>query len=154
MRKSPAAVPYLERVGDRKGGSKVIEILNKYTSAVIYTSATADTIAAAVVEAAVNGADLARANLARADLTGAKTEGAVIPAWSLTIVGSRHVITAFADRVLIGCHSRDIDSWLKIYTEVGKREKYDDAAIEEYGGHLRRIKAVMAVMEQERERMA
>ncbi len=175
----------------------MIEILNRYTGAVLYTSATADTIAAAVAEALsdranltganftganltganlsradlaeanlyganltranLTGADLSRANLAEADLTGAnlaeanltraKTECATIHRWSLTIIGSRHAITAYPDRVLIGCHSRDIDSWLRIYAEVGKRESYDDAAIEEYGGHLRRIKAAMAAVE-------
>ena len=142
-------------------------ILHRYTGAVLYGSATAGRIAAAVTEAArsradlssanlyganlsgadLSGADLSKANLSGADLSGAnlsgaKTESTRIPAWTLVVPGSRHVITAYPDRVLIGCHSRDIDSWLKIYAEVGRREGYDDAAILEYGEHLRRIKAI------------
>jgi len=90
----------------------------------------------------LSGADLRRANLSGANLSGAYLSGATIPTWTLVIPASRHTITAYPDRVLIGCHSRDIDSWLKIYAEVGKREGYDDAAIAEYGEHLRRIKAM------------
>ena len=142
-------------------------ILHRYTDAVLYASETADSIASAVLEAIKNGADLSGAylnradlrwaylngaylsgaNLSGADLSGANTESARIPAWTLVVPGSRHVITVYPDRVLIGCHSRDIDSWLKIYAEVGRREGYDEAAIAEYGEHLRRIKAMTEAWE-------
>lgn len=140
-----------------------IEILNRYTGAVMFASETADNIAAALIEAARNRANLYEANLSRANLYGAdlsganlyeanlygadlsraKTEGATIPAWRLVIPASRHVITAYPDRVLIGCQSRTINAWLRLYVEIGRREGYDDAAIEEYGGKLRMIKAFM-----------
>jgi len=49
----------------------MIEILHRYTRAVLYASATADTIAEAVVEADDAHADLRGADLTRADLRGA-----------------------------------------------------------------------------------
>jgi uncharacterized protein YjbI with pentapeptide repeats len=54
----------------------MIDILNRYTKAVLYHSDTADTIAAAVVEAAASGADLRGADLRGADLRGADLRGA------------------------------------------------------------------------------
>ena len=113
------------------------EIRNRFTGEVMFSG---ECTLAELVQA--NRADLSRADLSGANLSGAKTESTRIPAWTLVVPGSRHVITAYPDRVLIGCHSRDIDSWLKIYAEVGRREGYDDAAILEYGEHLRRIKAI------------
>ena len=95
----------------------------------------------------LSGANLRWADLSGANLSGANTESARIPAWTLVVPGSRHVITVYPDRVLIGCHSRDIDSWLKIYAEVGRREGYDEAAIAEYGEHLRRINAMTEAWE-------
>jgi hypothetical protein len=65
-----------------------IDILNRWTRAVIYHSETATTIAEAVIEARANlsranlsgadlsGADLSRADLSRADLSGANLSGA------------------------------------------------------------------------------
>ena len=49
----------------------MIEILNRYTRAVLYSSATAETIAQAVVEARQSGACLSRADLSGANLSGA-----------------------------------------------------------------------------------
>ena len=49
----------------------MIDILHRYTRAVLYTSATATEIAAAVVEASNARADLSGADLRRADLSGA-----------------------------------------------------------------------------------
>ena len=54
----------------------MIEILNRYTRAVLYSSATAETIAQAVVEARQSGANLSGANLSGADLSGANLSGA------------------------------------------------------------------------------
>ena len=52
------------------------DILSRWTSAVIYHSETATTVADAVVEARRKGADLGGANLVRADLVGADLVGA------------------------------------------------------------------------------
>ncbi len=54
----------------------MIEILNRYTQAVIYKSETAETKIAAVVEAVAAGANLRGANLYGADLRGANLYGA------------------------------------------------------------------------------
>ena len=121
-------------------------ILHRYTDAVLYASETADSIASAVLEAIKNGADLSGAYLNRADLSGANLSGANLDAWSMVIPASRHVITAYPDRVQIGCHSREIDSWLKIYERVGREEGYTAEQIAEYGEHLRRIKALTNLM--------
>jgi uncharacterized protein YjbI with pentapeptide repeats len=59
------------------GGCVSINILNRYTGAVLYASATATTeIAVAVSEALKSGADLRSANLRSADLSGANLYGA------------------------------------------------------------------------------
>jgi hypothetical protein len=59
------------------GGCVSINILNRYTGAVLYASATATTeIAVAVSEALKSGADLRSANLRCADLSGANLYGA------------------------------------------------------------------------------
>jgi len=49
----------------------MIEIVNRYTRTILYTSETADSIVAAVVEAVSQGADLGDANLGDANLRGA-----------------------------------------------------------------------------------
>ena len=54
----------------------MIEILHRYTKAVLYSSATAETIAQAVVEARQSGANLSRADLSGANLYGADLSGA------------------------------------------------------------------------------
>ena len=141
------------------------DIFNRFTGAVQFScelDCPADALPSVKLGLAVKVAIKERANLSGADLSraylngaylsgaylsGANTESARIPAWTLVVPGSRHVITVYPDRVLIGCHSRDIDSWLKIYAEVGRREGYDEAAIAEYGEHLRRIKAMTEAWE-------
>ena len=135
-------------------------IVHRYTGAVIYTSETADSIAAAVIEAArgkanleganleganLEGAYLRGANLEGAYLRGANLEGATVDRWSSVIIGSKHVITAYSDRVEIGCHERTYDSWLKLYEDVGKREGYTPAQIEEYGALIRKAQAMAAI---------
>jgi hypothetical protein len=62
----------------------MIEILNRYTSAVIYASATATEIAQAVAEAVSSRADLTGADLTDADLTGADLTGADLTDANLT----------------------------------------------------------------------
>jgi uncharacterized protein YjbI with pentapeptide repeats len=58
------------------GGIEMIEILNRWTQAVLYTSDTANTPGAAAIEALGKEADLRGANLREADLRGADLCGA------------------------------------------------------------------------------
>ena len=62
----------------------MIEILHRYTHAVIYRAETAESIADAVKAAAGSGANLAEANLAGAYLGGAKLAGANLTGADLT----------------------------------------------------------------------
>jgi len=55
-----------------------IEIVHRYTKAVLYTSETADSIAGAVIEAVSRGANLRGANLGGANLDGAYLRGAYL----------------------------------------------------------------------------
>ena len=141
-----------------------MEIIHRYSKVVLYSRATATTIAEAIIEAVkgganLGGADLGGANLGGANLGGANLGGANLgdadlggadlDRWSIVIIGSRHVITAYADRISIGCHTRTIEKWLANYKSTGKMEDYTDTEIAEYGGHLRRIQAVMNAMAQE-----
>ncbi len=186
----------------------MIEIVCRYTRAVLYTSADATTIADAATEAASRGANLGdanlrgadlggadlgdanlrganlrganlgganlrganlgdanlrgadlgganlgdanlgNANLRGADLGGAKTdENTAIDRQVITIVGSRHVITATAGTVRIGCQSWPIAEWLERFAYIGADNGYTAAEIEEYGGHLRRIDAALKALE-------
>ena len=93
-----------------------------------------------IIEANKNRANLAGANLTGANLTGANLDRVVV-----TIVASRHVITAYADRVEIGCHSKAIGKWLDCYENIGAEAGYSPEAIAEYGQHLRKIKAMMDI---------
>ena len=116
----------------------MIEILNRYTRAVLYASETADSIASAVAEALKSRADLTGADLYGADLYGANLEK-----FRCVIPGSRHVITATDKRVSIGCHTYTIGHWLEHFRAIGRAEKYTDEQIEEYGENLNRIEAMM-----------
>jgi hypothetical protein len=128
-----------------------VEIINRWSGAVIYHSETATTIAEAVAEAVGTGAkltgakltraDLTRANLTRADLTRANLADANLTRRRLTIVGSRHVVTAYGQWVVIGCRAYDIDQWLKHYREVGLLANYTAKQIAEYCAYLKEIRA-------------
>jgi hypothetical protein len=63
-----------------------IEILHRYTKAVLYASATAQTILDAVVEAVASRANLWRANLSGANLSGANLSGANL--WGANLSGA------------------------------------------------------------------
>ena len=136
----------------------MIEILNRYTKAVLYSSATAKTILAALVEAHNNGANLygadlsganlSGANLSAADLSGPDLSGANLSRAKqkvLQIQGSRHQITAIDSEVRIGCHVKLLAEWLKHYKAIGKAEGYSESQIEEYGLHLNHIRTVLEV---------
>ena len=129
----------------------MIEILNRYTRLVLYTSATADTIAAAVVEAREKGAHLRGAHLRGADLQGAYLRGAYLQGADLRgaigllpdgltplqIGGTRHwVIVRQPGYITIGCHHQMLTWWREHYLAMGRKEEYSDAEIAEYAAHI------------------
>ncbi len=156
----------------------MIEILNRYTRAVIYT-VDADTLrdadlsdanlrganlrradlreadlrranlrGADLGEADLRGANLSGANLSRADLSGANLSGANAQTakgdW-LRITGSRHAIHAVdEDNISIGCMRASLVWWREHYAEVGAKEKYSAAQIEEYRRHIEYCAAWLA----------
>ena len=119
----------------------MIEILNRYTKAVLYTSATADTIAAAVLETRTRGADLSGADLSGAYLSGANLSGAVgllpdgiVP---LQILGTKHfIIVRSPGMITIGCKHHEIAWWREHAVALGKTENYTPAQITEYAAHI------------------
>ena len=153
----------------------MIEILNHYTKAVLYSSATAETVAAAVMEAwasranlsganlsranlsgadlseanlyraDLSEADLSRANLSRANLSGADLSGAEQRVFQ--IQGSRHQIVAVEQDVRIGCYRHTLEWWLSHYQSTGEKEAYTQEQITEYGLHLKHIEAVLKLKE-------
>ena len=105
-----------------------------------------------LTDADLTGADLTGADLRGADLTGADLRGADLRGAKnldreiLTIIGSCHVIVASARVVRIGCQCHTIDAWLDKFESIGKAAGYTAEQVEEYGGHLRKIKAVLALL--------
>ena len=114
----------------------MIEILNRYTKAVLYTSATADTIAAAVLETRTRGADLGGAYLSGADLSGAVglLPDGIVP---LQILGTKHfIIVRSPGMITIGCKHHEIAWWREHAVALGKTENYTPAQITEYAAHI------------------
>jgi len=107
-------------------------ILDRYTRAVIFELAESTSIRQTAESAVAKGANLRGANLDK---------------WLLVIPASRHVITVYPDRVSIGCHTRTLEKWLASYERIGAEEGYSTEQIAEYGDHLRRIGAVMEVLD-------
>ena len=99
-----------------------------------------ETLLESVIEATRSGAYLSGANL-----SGANLDRVVV-----VIVASHHVITAYADRVEIGCHSHTIDNWLDNYESIGAEAHYPPEAITEYGQHLSKIKSMMDIWSEEK----
>ena len=112
----------------------------------------ADLSGADLSGAYLSGADLSVANLRGANLSGANLSGAktdentALDRWTLTLVGSRHVITLAESGVQIGCHSHPITQWLAEYKEIGLESGYSAEQIDEYGELLRKAEAVAALM--------
>ena len=118
----------------------MIEILSRYTSQVLYSSASATVIAEAVAEARGKGADLGGADLRSANLRGADLGGADLGGADgiLRISGGRHDVVASGTGVVsIGCHTYPIARWLKSYKAVGKNEGYSDGDISDYADRLK-----------------
>ena len=130
----------------------MIDILERYTRAVLYHSDTAQDITAATREAAKGGAnlsraDLSRANLSRADLSGAylsgaNLSGAYLPEGThiMQVLGSVHGVVAIATtegvELRIGCHHKSMAEWQKHYKAIGRANGYTPAQIKEYGAHI------------------
>ena len=131
----------------------MIEILNCYTKAVLYTSATANYIAEAVEEAVKGGANLSGADLSGAylrganlrgtdlrgtDLRGANLSGAKnITPKVLQILGTKHaVIVHEYGTISIGCHTKTLAWWEQHYASIGQKEEYTVTEIAEYGEHI------------------
>ena len=84
-----------------------IDILHRYTGAVLHSSTTTDTIAAAVIEAAKSRANLSRADLSRATLSGATLSRAdLYVSYFFT-----WQVVATSTRMKIGCHDHDWSDW-------------------------------------------
>ena len=142
-----------------------MDILNRWTRAILLSSETAQTIADAVVEAVQRGAELSWADLRGADLSGANLRGADLRGADLRgadlrgadlreanlseadlseadnfvmqIQGSCHQIVAVDDDVRIGCQRRTLAKWLSVFQSIGTEHGYTAFQIEEYGDHLR-----------------
>ncbi len=130
----------------------MIEILRRYTRAVLYSSATATNMAAAVAEARATGANLAGANLAGADLAGANLTLANLSGANLDkavgllpnglvplqIFGTRYpIIVRTPGIVQIGCLAHPLAWWRSHEARaVAAKEGYTPAQIAEYADHL------------------
>jgi len=141
----------------------MIDIINRWTRAILRHSETADTIGTAVLEAYAGGADLRDADLSGADLrdadlrdadlSGAVLSGAVLSGAVLSgakqyicrIQGSRHEINAIDDDVMVGCQRHRLSYWMDHYAGIGKMAGYTPDQIAEYGLHLKHIAAVLQV---------
>ena len=124
----------------------MIEIVSRYTGAVLHSCATADDIAAALLEAVRGGADLRGANLGGADLLGATLYGAnlggakgllpggIVP---LQILGTRWpIIVRQSGFITIGCEHHEIAWWRENGEKLAIRESYTPAQIAEYRAHV------------------
>ena len=94
----------------------------------------------------LRGANLSEANLREADLRGANLRGANLSEGATIIIGSRHVVTVYPDRVSIGCHTRTLAKWLDSYERIGAEEGYTTEQIAEYGEILNRVAKLYEVM--------
>ena len=96
------------------------------------------------------GANLCGANLVRANLDGAKTSDFTkIDRVAITLVGSRHVVTAYKDRVRIGCQERPYANWLEVCEIIGQREGYSAEEIDEYRNLILRAQSMFEVCQKE-----
>ena len=135
----------------------MIDILNRWTGAVLYHSEEAQTIAEAVKkarEARANlyAADLSRANLSGADLSGADLSRANLYAANLSranlsgaegllpngliplqIFGTKHaLIVKEPGHITVGCEHHPVAWWEEHYAAVGRRENYTAIQRNEY----------------------
>ena len=107
------------------------DIMDRWTRAVVYSSATATNVKEATAEAVTGGANLSGANLGDLKI--------------LQVGGSVHFIVALSTpdglELRIGCHHKPLAEWLKHYRAIGKVNGYTPAQITEYGAHLKYVAA-------------
>jgi hypothetical protein len=102
----------------------------------------------------LSGANLSETNLFGADLSGANLSetnlfGANLPKIIVTLVGSRHTITAYGREVVrIGCQRHPLPHWLEHFAAIGRSNDYPPEAIEEYGTLLKTLNQVFTGVEQ------
>ena len=108
----------------------MIDIINRWTDAIMRHSETADTIAQAVMEAIKGGANLRDAKQ-----------------YVIRIQGSRHEINVIDRDVRIGCKRMTLDEWLTEFEAIGEEQGYTPQQIAEYGAHLRHIAALIQMRE-------
>ena len=149
----------------------MIEIVHRYTRAVIYRSE-ADAIGAAAKEALASravlmgavltdadltgadltDADLTDADLRDADLTGAdlsKSNGGTALGDFLRITGTRHPIIAIdEENVSIGCMRNSLAWWSEHYADTGQSQGYSAKQIEEYRLHIEYVATWMSARKQ------
>jgi carbonic anhydrase/acetyltransferase-like protein (isoleucine patch superfamily) len=64
--------------------------------------------------------------------------------FNIYIIGSKNPITYVGNRKLsIGCHTKEIDWWLKNYELIGKKEGYTNHQIKEYKNYLEAINTIL-----------
>ncbi len=124
----------------------MIDLLNRWTGAILRHSETANTIAEALAEARAAGANLSDAKLRGANLRGANLSDANLSdakQFVLRIQGSRHEINSIDEEVRIGCQRMPIARWLETFAAVGADNRYTPDQIAEYGLHLAHIAACL-----------
>ena len=144
----------------------MIEIVHRYTQAVLYSSDAASSMREAVLAAYssdenlrgayLRGADLSFANLRGAYLRGADLRGADLSGAKLSdenlrgakgllphaviplqIGGSMHwIIVREVGHITIGCEHHPVDWWLEHYEALGRSERYTKEQIAEYKRHI------------------
>ncbi|MDE2104910.1 MAG: pentapeptide repeat-containing protein [Patescibacteria group bacterium] len=135
-------------------GKVSVEILNRYTKALLYRSEIAANSGEAVIEAVkarayLEGANLSRANLSGANLSRAYLEGANLRGADLSganlrgadlsgakglllnglvplqIIGTKHTLIVRKPGYLqIGCHLKLLVEWEQDYHAIGRKEGY------------------------------
>jgi uncharacterized protein YjbI with pentapeptide repeats len=88
----------------------------------------------------LEGANLEGANLVRAYLYGANLVRANLEGYLFQILGSRHAVIVYLDKVVIGCKSYPVDYWLEHFKAIGRVEGYTEAHVKEYGAYLQLAK--------------
>ena len=136
-----------------------MEILNRWTKALLYSSAAdlrnanlseADLRNANLSAADLSAADLRNANLSEADLRGSEclhAQGDFI-----RLAGTRHaVIATDENNVSIGCIRNTLAWWREHFDTAGRKENYTAAQIEEYRLHIEYVATWLANLSASRE---
>jgi len=125
----------------------MIEILNRWTKAVVYRSEKSESIGTAAKEAILTGAVLTDAVLRRADLSNSNCGTALGD--FLRITGTSHPICAIdEENVSIGCMRNSLAWWSEHYADTGQSQGYSAKQIEEYRLHIEYVATWMSARKQ------